>query len=402
MSKPEFNNTGLVVQSFAEVFAEFQAGFEAIYGSDIDVEQDSPDGQRLGIYSKLSLDMQLFLLSLYNSFDPDLAEGVALDQILKIAGITRDPASQSTWALDVTTDLALTLPVGYTVSDELNQNWVIQTEVDLPIGLTSTTFFSELFGAIAGDIGSTITPVSIINGVTLIEAPVAATLGRPETTDARVREIRAQSLANPANGTRGRLNAKLLDLDDVPDAQVYENPTNAFIVEDPELGLVINLEPHSLWCVVDGGVDATIADVILKNKSGGVNLKGAIEVVVQTEQQRPGGSTFNVPSVMKFDRPLVVEVDIQVTVTLKEAGNTPNFELIKEKIAAVTFFIGQILEPSMLYEPAFTAGDNYFLSDLGARVLASGDPYTEVKLTPDAQEKFNIDTANINIIVVVP
>jgi len=72
-----FTPDGLTIQTFDEIYAELVAGYQAIYGTDINLDPDSPDGQRVGIEAKARLDAQAFALALYNqlpfAFTPSCA-----------------------------------------------------------------------------------------------------------------------------------------------------------------------------------------------------------------------------------------------------------------------------------------------------------------------------------------
>ncbi|OQY25514.1 MAG: hypothetical protein B6244_14960 [Candidatus Cloacimonetes bacterium 4572_55] len=63
----EFTPDGIKIQTYEEIFDFLAEGYRAIYGVDINLDQDSPDGQRVGIEAKARLDIQTFALALYNS-----------------------------------------------------------------------------------------------------------------------------------------------------------------------------------------------------------------------------------------------------------------------------------------------------------------------------------------------
>src|SRR5690606_5090132 len=113
------------VQTYQEIYDELAAAYRAIYGADINLDADSPDGQRVGIEAKARLDLQSFALALYNQIDPDFSAGEFLNKLIKLSGITRRPAVRSQVDVDVTTDRALTLPAGWTVADSLGQSWAL-------------------------------------------------------------------------------------------------------------------------------------------------------------------------------------------------------------------------------------------------------------------------------------
>ena len=128
MPGPTIDASGIQIQSFEEVFTELADGYRTIYGQDINLSQESPDGQRVAIEAKGRSDMQAFGLSVANNFDPDFARGLSLAKIAKLSAVFPRPATRSTWDLSVVTTRDLTLPVGYQISDDLGQLWELEQQ----------------------------------------------------------------------------------------------------------------------------------------------------------------------------------------------------------------------------------------------------------------------------------
>ena len=108
--KPRFTPNGIEVQTFDEIYQELADGYREIYGNDINLDPDSPDGQRVAIEAQARLDVQSFGSLLYNQLDPAFALGQALNSIIKFSGITRRPATRSQVDVEVTTTRPGTLP----------------------------------------------------------------------------------------------------------------------------------------------------------------------------------------------------------------------------------------------------------------------------------------------------
>ena len=148
MTLPNFTPDGIQVQTFQEIYDELAAGYRSIYGEDINLDPDSPDGQRVAIEAQLVLDAQSFGALEYNQRDPDFALGQSLNSIIKLAGISRRPATRSQVDVEVTTGRPLTLPEDYAVEDDLGQSWTTLNAIDIPPGETTVTLFAEDFGAV--------------------------------------------------------------------------------------------------------------------------------------------------------------------------------------------------------------------------------------------------------------
>ena len=118
--------TGLTTSTREELVAFYTAQFQAIYGPDINLESDTPDGQLLNIFVQSVLDLQDLLTQIYNQFDPDNAIGVVLDQRVAINGIQRQGGTHIVTNVTTVVSQALNLPgldqtaeTPFTVSDNV-------------------------------------------------------------------------------------------------------------------------------------------------------------------------------------------------------------------------------------------------------------------------------------------
>jgi len=392
MPGPTIDASGITIQSFDEIFAELVAGYQAIYGVDINLAQESPDGQRVAIEAKSRSDMQSFGLWIANNFDPDFARGIFQAKIAKLSGVFPRPATRSFWDLSVTSTRVVTLPTGYQISDDLGQLWELPAPVILPIGVTPITFQATDFGSVTGLAGAVFTPVTVVLGITDFTAAADAEPGVDEETDEEFVQKRNLSLENPAFSTTNSLAARLLNTAGVSDARVYDNDSDVY---DP----INNLNAHSIWAVVEGGTIDDIMQVLLFQKTGGTGIKGAIEATIPETLTRPDGSTFTVIQVRRFDRPVMTPVYVHLTATRKNPLVPIDMALIKQKIAAFKFYIGTSLDASELYCPAYTAGDDFILTLM--KISINNVTFVDGSLSPAPGAKFQIDAANITITEVI-
>lgn len=392
MSIPEITNTGITIQTYDEILQELIDGYKSIYGSDINVSQESPDGQRIAIEAKARLDMQSYALALYNSFDPDLATGLAIEKIAKLSGVYRRPATRSQVDLTVTTDRILTLESGYRVQDVLGQVWMTTSAAVLAIGVNTVTFFAENYGAVEASIGTITEHVDIVIGVLSITNAAAATVGIEEETDVEFRQKRNNSLALPSYSIIGSIFARLLNTANVTDVVVYENDTDVY-------DAVRDINAHTIWIVVEGGDVVDIAESIAKQKTGGTAMKGTVSQTYEETLIRPDGTPLIIPHIMKFDRPTIVDVYITVTATRIDTTSPIDTVAIATSLASYPFNIGKALQAGSLYSYGYLAGDNFVLTDL----LISDDDITYIDglLTPGLDEKYQILVANITVTEVV-
>lgn len=391
--RPELTNSGVQIQTFEEIVAELQAAYREIYGQEIDLSSNTPDGQRIGIEAKARLDMQSYGVALYNSLDPDLATGLSQDSIIKISGITRRPATRSTWDIEVTTDRSLTLDAGYTIKDDIGQKWILTTPVSLLAGTTTVTFRAEQFGAVEGFAGATLQQDTIVLGVTALEALGNATVGIDEETPEELRIRRNRSLQNPAYSVIGSLFAKLANLPGVTDVAVYENDTKT---DDPATGI----EANTIWAVVEGGAQADIVETIVKQKTAGANTKGDEEGTYIETLVRPDGSTFTITHTMRFDREELTPIFVNVTATRKDSDTPIDTALIAQEIANASFNIGDNILATELYRYGYNAGAGFILTDM--EISTDDITYTDERIVSALDGKFTISAANVTVTEVIP
>jgi uncharacterized phage protein gp47/JayE len=385
----QLTNNGVQVQTYEEIYNELSDGYRVIYGNDINLDPDTPDGQRVGIEARTILDMQLYLQSVFNQLDPALAQGVALEKLIKTSGLTRQPASKSQADIEIVTSRAITIPVGYKVQDEIGQVFETASETSLPIGTNTITVFAENFGAIEAPAGTINKPATIILGVTSITNPADATVGKDEETDEKLRTRRGRSLENPATSTIGGLFSALGNLPNVSDLAIYENDSDIF---DP----ILSLEAHSIWIVIEGGDLTQIVEAIVRNKTAGAGLKGET-IGEYTETVTVGDLTFNNTSIIEFDRPLITNAFVNINIEAKN-GVTINQEVIKSALSDENYRVGEELVASKLYSIVYNAQSSIIATDL--EISTNGVDFVDTLIDASPREKFQLVPENININIV--
>ncbi len=200
---------GLETQTREELIAQQTAGYQAIYGSDINLESSTPDGQIMNIEIQAVLDLLDVVRQVYTSFDPDQAFGNTLDERCAINGIQRQAGTHTTTNITLITTQALTLygldqqvfdP--YTVSDNEGNNWILQATFLVPSsGTFVLSFQAENPGAILSVPNTITVPVSIVLGVSSINNPTTySSLGINEESDAMLKIRRQKSVSISSQG----------------------------------------------------------------------------------------------------------------------------------------------------------------------------------------------------------
>ncbi len=398
----EFNENGVQTSTYNELFTRLDDGYKAIYGSDIDTDQESPDGQKIGIDATARFDIESALSWLYSNLDPDFNTGDMQQVIGKLSATYLLPSSRSQWDLEITTDRVLTLPANYTISDQNNQDWFLEQDVPLVLGTNSVTFKSSLWGDISGvSTGSSFTQLTPELGVLSISTTVNSVNGREEETEEQFRVRRKRSAENPSQSSIGAIYAKLAQLPGVIDLAVYDNGTNtANIISGSSNGAIsnpsVNLPPHTLWVIIEGGELADIGEVMAKQRLG--NSKGSIEVTYTDELIKPNGDPLYIVNAANIDRPDYVDLYVNITVKEKVSGSPIDAQAIKDLLASKVFEIGSPTQASELYANAYIVNSNYIAYDL--EISIDGITYTDEQLSPGYDGKFVLTNSNIVVTVI--
>ena len=379
---------GFKAESFTEILTRLSNGLKNIYGQDINLDQDTPDGQQLGIQANIISDFQDLALYIYNSMDPDLADGANFDKLLKLLARTRLPSSRSTVDIEMVLNKTVSIPASYTIKDLNNQNWIIGTAQTLDAGTHLVSFYSEDWGNITAEPNTINEQVTILTEVVSINNPESAISGRDEESIVQVRERRNKILEINASSTIGSIIGKILDLNGVVDAVPYENMTKIY---DP----LRDIQPNSYWIVVKGGDIAQISEIIAKDKTGGTGLKGKVETVYIEKFVRKDGGVREFYHDVKFDRPTEVSIHIKFKVSRKVSTQSIDIEHIKDTLANKEFYIAQNITVTELYSTIYSAATNYIATDL--EVSKDGVVWDSVFLQAGYDEEFIIEKSNIEI-----
>ena len=379
---------GFKAESFTEILTRLSNGLKNIYGQDINLDQDTPDGQQLGIQANIISDFQDLALYIYNSMDPDLADGANFDKLLKLLARTRLPSSRSTVDIEMVLNKTVSIPASYTIKDLNNQNWIIGTAQTLDAGTHLVSFYSEDWGNITAEPNTINEQVTILTEVVSINNPESAISGRDEESIVQVRERRNKILEINASSTIGSIIGKILDLNGVIDAVPYENMTKIY---DP----VRDIQPNSYWIVVKGGDISQISEIIAKDKTGGTGLKGKVETVYIEKFVRKDGSVREFYHDVKFDRPTEVSIHIKFKVSRKISTQSIDIEHIKDTLANKEFYIAQNITVTELYSTIYSAATNYIATNL--EVSKDGVVWDSVFLQAGYDEEFIIEKSNIEI-----
>ena len=393
------DGNGLTIDTLTQIVTKLEEGYRAIYGNDIILDSNTPDGQLLNIYAQANRDLLEVLQQIFIGFDVNQAIGIVLDQRVSLLGIQRQGATFTQQQVEITVDRALTLTgldadatnpdgVGYTVADDTGTQFILLDTTNIVAsGTYNLTFRAKDLGSII-TLPNTITnPVTVVIGVTGINNPTGALeVGVDGELDAALRIRATRSTANRSVGFIDGLTGILLDIDGVTDARVFENFTNATDAN--------GIPAHSIWVISEGGSNTDIVDAIYSTKSEGCGMKGAVSVEIITVN----GSIFT----GSFDRPSSKSLWIRFDIKPTKVGQTFDEDAIKQYITDnLNFNIGDIAETSTITCLAQEAINVTGGGGVPLNVEISDDDITYVDFleVTTLDEKWIVDNARINITI---
>lgn len=302
--KPYIDTAGLHIPSYLDIRDSLIDDFKQIYGQDIYLDNDSQDYQMISAFALKTYDTMQMLQIIYNNRSPKTAVGSALDGVIKTNGIKRKSASYSTCVLTLTGATGTTIRNGI-IEDAANVKWLLPELVTMnenPYKVTAICKEIGMIEAVPGSITKIMTPtkgwISVVNDV-------PAVTGAPIETDEEVRLRQSISVANPSKTLLDGAIGGIASVAGVRRYKVYENDTNL----TDENGI----PGHTIAAVVEGGLDAEVAEQIYIRKGIGGGTYGDIT----TEYTHMDGLV----NVVRFSRPSYVTVNVELSIK-RMAGYT--------------------------------------------------------------------------------
>lgn len=378
---------GISAPDYQTILDTLTSYFRQIYGSDAYLEPDSKDGQMLAIYALGIHDANNTSIAVYNSFSPSTGMGRALSSNVKINGITRKLATNSTADVVIEGDVGTQITAG-SVRDANGTVWNLPASVIIPqtqtITVTAICSVSGPMVALANTINRIASPT---RGWRTVNNPAAATVGESGETDAQLRQRQTRSTALPSQTIMEGVDGALLNVAGVTRLRSYEN--------DTETTDANGLPSHSICCIVDGGDATEIATVIAGKKDVGTTPFGSttINLVGRYGEQK----------VIRFSRPTLVDIFVDIVLTTYPGYTTSTAENIKEEVAKYinSLRIGDPVLLSRVYSPAnlgvMSGGESKFYDITSLKIGKSASTTASGNITILFDEAAHCDVANIKV-----
>jgi len=257
MSGSVLTLNGFQMPSQAEIVEQLQTDWRRIYGEDIELDSNTPDGQLIGILAQREADQNELIKNLFASLFPSTAEGVYLDYNLDLIGTWRKTGKPAQVNINVSFTGQRTIPAG-TFSITIRE--VIFTN-DSDIVMQGVYSFTAVETG-AMQILQADKPImnTLVAGVDL--TVVSTTNSGSDSEDDTSFRDRWQRFARRREHSATYIESILMQLEGIDDCRVYE------VTNVPYGGLPINC----IYAVIkNGGFDkAQVLDLIYGAKPPGI------------------------------------------------------------------------------------------------------------------------------------
>lgn len=384
------DQTGLTIEPKPDIIQDLIDGYKTIYGNDINVDSNSPDGQQINIFAQAISDLLELLLDAYNASAVDTSYGERLDQLVALNGLARQQGTYTQAQVVVTATIALTLPgldqttvTPFTVADNAgNQFELVASHIFASAGSATLTFQAVAIGQIETTANTITNIITSTLGISTVNNPSVSSdvIGINEETDAQLKVRHARGFDLAATGPSDSMEAALKNTSGVVDAYVVENNTG---------GIVGGIDPHTVWPIVSGGSSVDIAAAIYAKKSPGCGLKGGVSQLVT----RPNGSTFTA----QWDVAVAQPLHIKFSVIWRGAQVFSNAQLETSLATALLYKLGENPSIGDVVSAMLTIAPTAIVTiDSSTQGVSSdGSTWASLVAPSDAKHYYTVSSSNI-------
>lgn len=344
----QMTDKGIIIDDFDAIYKRLVEKFRGIYGQDINLDSDTPDGQMLGLFAQELSDIHQAVSFIVQMLDPYQANGTWLEQRAMYAGIVRGRSSYSYVDDVILTGTPKTnIPVDSIFIDANKNKWITLSRVELnDLGSARVKIRSELPGVSILKKMDELQQSTIILGLQKIIANSDSYGGSNEEKDADLIQRFMKSHAINNEEDQSGIQAKLTNLKGVEKCIVYEN----FTSETDEKGI----PDHTMNAVILGGDHQEIIEILTDSKKGGCGFFGVIE-----------GETYYKDAFRKarYDRPDKIDVAVSLTIARYKTFQDIDLNSIKENLMSIDFDIGENVYASRIIS-SINLTDGFYITEL--------------------------------------
>lgn len=386
------DNNGIQTPSLSDILQYLENSFKAIYGENIDLSQNTPDGQLINILGQIWVDINSVLVYFYNSINVNTAEGTNLDNLAALHLIKRNKGTYTIVPITIETSQTVELQgldenynnvngAGFTVADNQGNKYILISSTTLEAGQHTLSFRASEIGEqkpALQTINNILTPQLGVISVNNNGAPLQ--IGTQEESDYNLRQRFFRTEALTGQGQLDNVIANLLDLEGVINVYADENRTN----ETNKYGT----PAHSIWVIIEGGNNDDIAKVINQYISAGCGLRGDIIV--------PITNIFGNVENIRFDRPTLENLYIKFTATAINGAEIDQETIKQDLVNNLKLSINQTINSNQI--TCLLQNNNPNIIYTNVELSKDGDSYYDLVKNTNINNIFTLSIDNIEII----
>lgn len=368
------DSTGFSKKTYSQIIDEMEEKTKELFGEDTNTKAYTPLGIIIRVFAWFHALLWEVVERVYNNSFPSTAEGVSLDRLAKLKGMTRLPADYAYGQIQITGTANETIPAGLVVGTKTGV--LFETTEDCVLdanGVGNVEIYAQETGSAGNVEAGTITEiVESDSNVSAVVNPEPTTSGRDQETDSEFYERFKTYPEKSGSSNVESIQAKLLEVSGVRDAVVNQNTT---MVEKD------GLPPKCIAPFVFGGKDEDVAEAIFSVVPGGIQAYGT--TVIQVTDSK--GNVHDIG----FTRPETIQVYVRVQLTKGNEFPSDGIANVRRQILS---YIGGPDETGYEY-PGLGLKQNVVYAKLVATVLnTTGVGDAIVELSADG---INYGQANI-------
>lgn len=325
-------NSGLIVPDTSTVLEQVTEDFKNALGQDLDVTPETPQGRLIQLITDYRTNT--LAINAYNANQINLkyATGRFLDAIGVFYGVERIFATPTRVLATLTGVSGTVIPQGSQAKTTAGDLFYAENNITIGSNGAATGYFLSVeSGVIPCEINTLTQIVNAVLGWETINNSSSPALGTDVESDTDFRQRIENSRYNGISLLQS-IKTKISQISNVKSLWAYDNYTNATITYEG-----IDIPAHSICVIVDGGNDNEIAKVLFETKTGGT---GYTAITGQSVQETVIDGAFNVPYVVTFNRPEIV--DFKISISVKNV-NYSGSDLVSEiKQAIINWANGQV------------------------------------------------------------
>jgi len=386
--------TGLTIKRLEDIRADMGSRLKVELGGEARTEPDAVLGHLIGVVAISLSEVWQLCQYLYEAFDPDAANGEALDNVVGIIGVTRDPATKASGTVTLYGVDGTIVPASSLVGSTLNDDVSLETQTTVTIGASvsgevDVEVVAEVAGALtvlATEADKILTPVT---GWSSVSNAADLNPGYDVESDAALRLRARESLQIIGAGTDNAIRSRVEDLDDVTDCLVVSNRTMATVNGVPPKAFHTIIWPNS-------GVDEDqVAATIFITMPAGIEPHGSVSKTVTDAQDQS--------QVVKFSYATAVQIGVEIDLTVNSlfpADGVSQVEAAVLAMAADDFTIGADVR-TMAIVCATNSVDGIVSMVLRLDKKSVADPPVgSVNIVIDDDEIAELDSSDLTVTVV--